>query len=124
MKNSDAHNAHRTRRRANSATWPFIALSTIKWRAKRDGLDCTVTVADLKVPPVCPVLGIPLVAGTRCGSNSPSVDRVDNALGYTPENVQVISFRANQLKSDATAQELLAVLKYVMRHTPPAAWPV
>ena len=34
------------------------------------------------------------------------------SAGYTKGNVQVISLRANQIKSDATADEIMAVAKY------------
>ena len=40
-------------------------------------------------------------------------DRVVPALGYVPSNIRVISFRANRIKSDASAAELRAVLEYV-----------
>ena len=34
------------------------------------------------------------------------MDRRDNSIGYTPENVVVVSWRANRIKSDASAAEL------------------
>jgi hypothetical protein len=111
--NSPEHNAHRRARRANPETWPFIALAQIKYRAKRDGLACTITAADLKVPAICPVLSIPLEPGTKCKPNSPSVDRRDNTKGYIPGNVCVISHRANQLKGDASVLDMVCVLEYM-----------
>jgi hypothetical protein len=51
--------------------------------------------------------------GKRRGAkpNSPSFDRINNdpAIGYVRGNVNIISQRANQIKSDATAAELQAV---------------
>jgi hypothetical protein len=47
-----------------------------------------------------------LVFGGESG-NSPSVDRIDSTMGYTKDNLQIISKRANQFKSDATIDELV-----------------
>ena len=43
--------------------------------------------------------------------NSPSLDRIDSSKGYTPDNVWVISRRANIIKHDATLEELLLISK-------------
>lgn len=85
-----------------------------KLRAKKNGVPFTITKADIVIPDVCPALGIPLYRGVRgqC-DNAPSLDRVDNSLGYTPDNVRVISRRANTLKGDATIEEMEAVVAYV-----------
>jgi hypothetical protein len=55
------------------------------------------------------LLGIPLFRaegqdGAR--SNSPSLDRIDSSKGYTPDNIWVISNKANSIKSNATVEEL------------------
>lgn len=84
-------------------------------RAKRNGLEFTITEADVVVPEFCPVLGLRLDQNTvvRQQANTPSLDRFDNSKGYIPGNVRVISFRANKLKSDATAEEMRRVLAYM-----------
>lgn len=89
-------------------------LRAIRNRAKKAGLECTLTVDDLVIPEYCPVLGIKLSFGLGWGEGMAlekkdrraSVDRIDNALGYTPNNIVIVSFRANRLKSDATLAEL------------------
>lgn len=84
-------------------------------RAKKRGLPHTLTKNDIVIPEVCPVLGIKIRKGdnlTKTG-HSPSLDRMDNSKGYTPENVRVISLRANRLKSDATIEEMRRVLHYM-----------
>lgn len=45
----------------------------------------------------------------------PSLDRINPDRGYVPGNVQVISFRANTLKNNATREELAKVLAYMKR---------
>lgn len=89
-------------------------------RAKKSGLECTLTLEDIVIPELCPVLGIPLFASAGGGKrpptmleNSPSLDRINNDKGYTPDNIRVISMRANNLKSDATLEELEAVVAYM-----------
>lgn len=94
----------------------FLLLSA-RSRARRKGLTCTLTVGDIVIPTVCPVLGILLERGTvKHHPASPSLDRIDNALGYIPGNVRVISHRANSLKRDMTLQEAqLLVLNWTAR---------
>jgi len=85
-----------------------------KQRANRSGIPFTITIGDVVVPSVCPVLGIPLVvsANGTPTDNSPSLDRFENSRGYVPGNVRVISMRANRIKYDATVAELRLVLAY------------
>lgn len=98
--------------RRNPKTWARQAIRSIKYRAKSLGQDFTITEADLVLPTHCPVLGIELYVGGKLHPNSPSVDRMDNSRGYTPDNVRVISTRANILKKDASAEELRLVYLY------------
>jgi len=91
-----------------------------KVRAKKKRLPFNITEKDFEIPETCPYLGIPLVLASgeskRGGGNgnAPSLDRIDNKLGYVKGNVEVISRRANTMKSDATAQELLEFAYYIL----------
>ena len=92
-------------------------------RAKQRGLPFSLSATDITIPAVCPVFGTPLVPlGTRvCKDNSPSLDRVDNTKGYTPDNVWVISNRANMLKNSGTLEEfekIVLALKARRREEP------
>lgn len=88
-------------------------LNRARHRARVRGLEFTLTPEDIDLPKTCPVLGIPIVYGREeAGPNSPSLDRRDNTKGYIKGNVTVISFRANQLKSDATPDELRALAAF------------
>lgn len=82
-----------------------------KVRAKRRGLEFTLRIEDIAIPTRCPVLGIEIVieAGKSVQSGAPSLDRIDNSLGYTPANVRVISHRANALKHDASREEVALI---------------
>jgi hypothetical protein len=62
----------------------------------------------------CPVLGIPLIVGRgHARDTSPSLDRIDPTKGYVPGNVAVISHKANTMKSNATIDEIRALLRYL-----------
>lgn len=71
------------------------------------------------VPSHCPIFGIPLEWSLGRGdknmhlSNSPSLDRIDPSKGYVKGNVWIISYRANQIKSDASHDELKRVTEAV-----------
>ena len=81
-------------------------LQGIRRSAKCHGLDFNLTLEDMQVPTVCPVLGIQLKQGGPWKPNCPSLDRIDNLKGYIKGNVIWVSLRANALKKDATIEEL------------------
>ena len=85
-----------------------------KERAKKAGVPFALSKEDISIPNACPVLGIPLVIGSGSFSNnSPTLDRLVPKLGYVPGNVNVISWRANSVKSDATVEELRIVADWI-----------
>lgn len=87
--------------------------------AARANIPFTITIDDLlPIPQNCPVLGIPLAWCANTGQrtwqdSSPSIDKINPDLGYVPGNVRIISMRANKLKSDASTEELEAILNYM-----------
>lgn len=92
------------------------------WRAQNHariiGVACTITLKDLEIPDFCPVLNVrlnPLPKSGKAQPNSASIDRIDSTKGYIPGNVWVISLRANQIKRDATWQELEALANSVRK---------
>ena len=89
----------------------IVAFQQVKHRAKKNNIEFSITLEDLPCPPRCPVLDILLIRGKE-GSyfNNPSVDRIDPKKGYIKGNVRIISQRANQLKSNASIEELEKVL--------------
>ena len=86
-------------------------------RAKKKGLPCSIQVTDIpEIPSHCPILGFPLVRSVGVGSqsfDSPTLDRIKPALGYVPGNIQIISQRANVIKNDASAEEIMKVAMYM-----------
>lgn len=113
----DGRAQEREWQRARRRSYPLVRIvQEAKVRASKRGLDFNITADDLSMPLVCPVLGIPIsmAKGPRA-DGSPSIDRVDTSRGYVVGNVQIISWRANRIKSDATADELRAILRYMER---------
>ncbi len=91
-----------------------------KKRAKEKGFQHTITQTDIQLPKHCPVLGLKLVANKgEVSSNSYSLDRVRSDGGYTPDNIQVLSFRANSLKGDGTCEEHLKIASYINKEENP-----
>lgn len=91
-------------------------LNGAKRRAKLKGLHFDISVSDLlPMPTVCPVLGITLRlcgGGNNRAPDLPTIDRIDNSKGYVTGNVMIISYRANQLKSDASLDELKRITRF------------
>lgn len=92
-------------------------LQSCRKSAKKRGLEYNLKPGDIVIPERCPILGIPLLRGSVNSPNNPSIDRVDPSVGYVKSNVRVISYRANRLKSDASIEELKALVAYVEKHT-------
>lgn len=81
------------------------------------GIPFEITEADLVIPDVCPVFKTPFcLDGHGRQPNSPSLDRIDNSKGYTKDNIRVVSWKVNSLKSNATADELIKVVLYMVTH--------
>lgn len=88
-------------------------LSEIKNRAKSNGLEFDLEIEDIIIPNLCPILGIEIdKTNQKRMDNSPSIDRIDNSRGYTKDNIIIISWRANNIKSDATIEELIKIANF------------
>lgn len=104
-------------------------LQALKDRSRRRGYESDLEITDIPmIPDKCPVLGTPLQiyrkwstgAGKGKGRNrhndSPTIDRVNSNLPYLKKyknNLSVISWRANKLKSDGTLSEFECVVEYM-----------
>ena len=91
-------------------------LSSAKTRAKEFGLEFDITIEDVQIPDVCPILGIKFAYPWEENYKhafAPSLDRIDNSKGYVKGNVRVISDKANNCKKDLTQTEIENLLKYI-----------
>lgn len=97
---------------------PIKAMFTgLKGNARKKGVPVTITVEDISIPSICPILDIPLFFSHKRTYNTPSIDRIDNNKGYEPGNIVVCSWRANMLKKDATLSELIKIATFYKEQT-------
>jgi len=82
-------------------------------RSRQNGIEFTIVKEDIIIPDICPILGCKLTKGNGYLPNAMSLDRIDNARGYVPGNVRVISRKANLMKSDLTMDILEKLIKYI-----------
>lgn len=107
---------------ANSKAWQsrnvrYFLCAMAKRRAKVRGIAFNITRDDIpEIPDICPIALIPIFRrndGTRgpC-DNSPTLDRVDPAKGYTKDNIRIISHRGNRWKSEMAIGDVRKLLAY------------
>jgi hypothetical protein len=91
-----------------------------KSRAEKSGDHFEITVDDIEAvwpaDNICPVYGIPLKQGVRVPTAaSPTLDMLDPLGGYVPDNIGILSSRANALKSNADAPTLRRLLAWITK---------
>lgn len=92
-------------------------LNSTKNNARRKNVENTLKLEDIVIPTHCPILGIELtntMGKGRTGSNA-SIDRINPDLGYTPENIMIISDLANRMKQNATVDELVSFANGILK---------
>lgn len=108
------------RRQAELSQHQYIKtlLAGARTRARKKNVPFDLGVSDIVIPEVCPVLGLKLERSNKYDkSANPSLDRVIPERGYVKDNVRVISFLANSLKSSASLDQLRALVRYVEENT-------
>lgn len=82
-------------------------LNRAKARAIKWNLEFNITIEDIIIPKKCPILNIDIIPGSKGDyMNTPSLDRINNNLGYVKENIAVISMLANSMKNAASIELL------------------
>ena len=109
---------YQAKRRQDNTYRLQMLLNASKQRAQLKGIEHTLTLEQLiSIYPKdnkCPGFGTELKFGNAgFRDHSPSIDKIDHTKGYTLDNVQILSWRANRLKVDATVQELELLLNYM-----------
>lgn len=85
-----------------------------KVNALKIGYSWEIVFTDLDWPTHCPILGLELdYFAPYAQENSPSFDRIDSEQGYVKGNVQIISWRANRIKNNGTAEEHRKIADYL-----------
>lgn len=94
-----------------------VLYNRLKSSAKKRNIDFDLSITDMyeiSYPLTCPILGMPLKfhRGTA-KDDSYSVDRKDTSLGYSIDNIQIISNKANRIKNNASNDDLTKFVNYL-----------
>lgn len=85
--------------------------------ATRVGHEWSVEFGELAWPTHCPILGLELDYFLEYrAENSPSFDQIEAGKGYVSGNVQIVSWRANRIKNDGTAEEHRKIAEWMESH--------
>lgn len=113
QKNKEKIRTREIARRKTKEGYAATVAGGSRGRARRAGLPHNITKEDvLAVIPedgLCPVFGRKMTFGAPRTRDTASLDKIIPKKGYVVGNIAVVSLRANELKSDATADEILAV---------------
>jgi hypothetical protein len=92
----------------------MVAVKKASNKRKRK-LEFSIEWFNINLPTVCPCTGIELDYNnlSKDWRNWPSIDRINNSLGYVPGNVWVISAWANSIKSNATGEQIIRVADWM-----------
>jgi hypothetical protein len=122
QKNPDVHlEYHRKYQRNKRLDFEYrlqMLINASKQRAKSNNREHNINVEDIKaIYPIdgcCPIFGLKLeFNGAGFRDSSPSIDRIDSTKGYTRDNIQVISWKANRIKGAASLQDLEMLVAYL-----------
>ena len=108
----------RFRTHGKTDTREFDLWSSAKERSNKKGIPFDIELSDIIIPEICPVLGIeinPTLGRGGRKNNSASLDKFIPELGYVKGNVQVISWRANRLKSDGLPEEWTKIAEWCQK---------
>jgi hypothetical protein len=90
-------------------------ISNTKSSAKKRNIYFNLTEEDLVIPEYCKYLEIKLTinAGEGLIDSAATIDRIDNNKGYTKDNIQIISHKANIIKNNLSINDLILFLKNI-----------
>ncbi len=118
--NKDKILVHNRRARTSNPQWSIF--QNKKSGAKKKGITFSLVFNDIHWPTHCPILGTELAyisdGSGKPKPNSPSFDRIDPTQGYLPDNVIIVSNKANVIKNNATVDELERVASFYRQLIP------
>jgi len=92
-----------------------VLSNSARIRAKNQNLPYTLISEDIILTKNCKILKTPLEYDRNImGKYSPSLDKIIPGLGYTKDNIQLISVLANNMKSNATKDEIIQFSKSML----------
>ena len=94
-----------------------IMLSNARKRAENKDIEFNLSKEDIIIPELCPILKVPFEIGTKENYDfTPTIDRIDNSKGYTKDNIQIITNKANTMKNNADFSMLLNFAEYINKN--------
>ncbi len=87
-----------------------------KTRCEKTGVPFNIKVTDIPViPEYCPIFTWIKLAHSTTGAtpSSPTLDRIIPELGYVVGNIEIISHKANTIKSYGSSEEHKLIAKYI-----------
>lgn len=107
----------KAKRTARNNNFEKAIYTQAKRRAALKGIEFNISLNDIIIPEMCPLLGVPFIPGTKNNYKyTPSIDRVDNTKGYIKGNIRIITMLANSMKNSASEKELLNFSKNIMKY--------
>jgi hypothetical protein len=103
-KNKDKLKAYDQERMLNRPE--YFLFNSARGRARTRNLEFNIKEQDIKElldkTVICPLRGVKFERGNSgiAIDNSASLDRINSKIGYTKDNIQIISYRANIVKSN------------------------
>lgn len=94
-----------------------LMLSRAKQRALKYNYEFTLVKEDIIIPKLCPLLQVPFKLGKKGNYQyTPTIDRIDSTKGYTKDNIQILTMKANTMKSNASKKELITFSKNILNY--------
>lgn len=92
-------------------------LYNAKRRAKKNNIPFDLELEDVVIPEFCPILTYIKLepSNGKVSDSSPSLDKIIPELGYIKGNVQVISHKANTMKSNGTFEDIELLYKWAIK---------
>lgn len=82
--------------------------------AIKRGHDFNIEKSDIIIPEYCPYLEMKITPTEFNVDSCPSIDRIDSSKGYVKGNIQIISYKANKMKSNASEEELKTFARNIL----------
>jgi isopropylmalate/homocitrate/citramalate synthase len=83
-----------------------------KARSKKHNIPFEISISDIIIPEKCPILQVKMYSRSEY---APSLDQIIPGIGYTKNNIMVISKKANLMKSNASMHELKVFAENIVK---------
>jgi hypothetical protein len=101
----------------------YFLYSSARYRARRKNIEFSITEQDiknlLKEITICPLRKTKFERGSnhKANDNSLSLDRIDSSKGYSVDNIQIISHKANLIKNNANLKTFRIIVNNLKNYS-------